>query len=447
MRKTCEVCKNKMFQYVCPSCEIVYCSVECYKLHNSSCVKTFLDNQVNENIKNNELTDFDIKEFKFKLKKFYDLQDEGDYKNERINVNRINGYKSPEKKKGKNNDDSIVDGNDDNDDNDNDDNDYNDDNDNDDSDYNDDNDNDDNDDNDNDDNDDNDNDDNDYNDDNDNCDNMQSSKHSGHLKKWCISNKRYKVLTELALKDEIKLENLNEKEKKQFFSFIKNHDMNLYIEGYEPWWLKCVIKKMKIPEEHICCVKKVNDNVIYIIIEVIYAYCYLHRIYNKSINNREFCYYLLYISDSLNRFNIPQTNVLNTVKNIFEKIIDNDELIREKNVLYNVITDVTKILNLNELILRCLYESKKFFKREIQKIQSNKEKLFKKNNHPTHIVHIMQEEKLFKYVNKKIKFLYSYSYYHFDNFQEIHKQLTNFYNEHKKFVIQNEKREITFEKQ
>ncbi|ETW38307.1 hypothetical protein PFTANZ_01039 [Plasmodium falciparum Tanzania (2000708)] len=109
MRKTCEVCKNKTFQYVCPSCEIVYCSVECYKLHNSSCVKTFLDNQVNENIKNNELTDFDIKEFKFKLKKFYNLQDEADHKNESFNFNGINGYKSPEKKQGKNGDNNDDD--------------------------------------------------------------------------------------------------------------------------------------------------------------------------------------------------------------------------------------------------------------------------------------------------------------------------------------------------
>ncbi|SOV14124.1 conserved Plasmodium protein, unknown function [Plasmodium sp. gorilla clade G2] len=421
MRKTCEVCKNKTFQYVCPSCEIVYCSVECYKLHNSSCVKSFLDNQVNENIRNNELTDFDIKEFKFKLKKFYDLQDEADCKNEGVNVDRIiNGYESPEKKKGKNNDNDDN-GSDDNDDDngsdDNDDDNGSDDNDN-----------------------DNGSDDNDDND-------GQLENPSGHLKKWYISNKRYKVLTELALKDEIKLENLNEKEKKQFFSFIKNNDMNLYIERYEPWWLNCVIKKMKIPEEHICCIKKVNDQVIYIIIEIIYAYCYLHRIYNKSINNKEFCYSLLYISESLNRFNIPQTNVLNTINNIFEKIIENDELIREKNVLYNVITDVTKILNLKELLLRSLYETKKIFKKEIQKIQLYKEKLYKKNNNPTKILDIMQEEKLFKYVNKKIKFLYSYSYYHFENFQDIHKQLTNFYNEHKRYVIQNEKREITFEKQ
>ncbi|SOV22489.1 conserved Plasmodium protein, unknown function [Plasmodium sp. DRC-Itaito] len=435
MRKTCEVCKNKTFQYVCPSCEIVYCSVECYKLHDSSCVKSFLDNQVNENIRNNELTDFDIKEFKFKLKKFYDLQDEADCKNEGVNVDRIiNGYESPEKKKGKNND--MDDGSDDGSDDDNDDgSDDGSDDDNDDG---------------SDDDDDNNNNNNDHHNNNDhphhNNNNDQWVNPSGHLKKWQISNKRYKVLTELALKDEIKLENLNEKEKKQFFSFIKNNDMNLYIERYEPWWLNCVIKKMKIPEEHICCIKKVNDQVIYIIIEIIYAYCYLHRIYNKSINNKEFCYSLLYISESLNRFNIPQTNVLNTINNIFEKIIENDELIREKNVLYNVITDVTKILNLKELILRCLYETKRFFKKQIQKIQLYKEKLYKKNNNPTKILDIIQEEKLFKYVNKKIKFLYSYSYYHFDNFEDIHKQLTNFYNEHKRYVIQNEKREITFEK-
>ncbi|CRG99331.1 conserved Plasmodium protein, unknown function [Plasmodium relictum] len=513
MKKTCEVCKNKIFNYVCPSCEIVYCSLECYKNHNYKCVSNFLENQVNENIKNNEITEFDKKEFKFKLKKFYEENSQNDfleYKNtnkcknskelkekkkeyyygnnykeneydeeeeqdedeeeqdedeeeeqdedeeeeqdedeeeeqdedeeeqgedeeeeeqeeqeqdedeveqdedeeeeqeqeeeqdegeeEKQEEEEDNQEKGGERKEKENDDDNCnkrkkYEGNK-----------------------------------------------------NTNSKNNKVINNSNYMKKWFISKKRYKVLTELALKDELKLENLNKIEKKQFFSFLKNNDVSQYLDKYEPWWLNCVIKKMQIPD-HICCNKNVNKNVIFIIIEILYSYCYLLRIYNKYISNKEFCYSLLYLANSLNRFYLPESNILNTISNLFQRILENDDLAREKNVLYNVITDVTKILDLKELLLRCLYETKKFFKKEIEKINTKKDQLSNNLNNTKKLAGALQEQKLFIYVNKKIKFLYSYSNYHYENFNDIKNQLSKFYNEQKNFVKSNDKREIILSKE
>eukprot|EP00920_Eleutheroschizon_duboscqi_P030939 GHVT01074959.1.p1 GENE.GHVT01074959.1~~GHVT01074959.1.p1 ORF type:complete len:546 (+),score=107.60 GHVT01074959.1:2551-4188(+) len=37
----CEVCGKVPFRYTCPKCEMVYCSLECYRRHSSSCVSRF----------------------------------------------------------------------------------------------------------------------------------------------------------------------------------------------------------------------------------------------------------------------------------------------------------------------------------------------------------------------------------------------------------------------
>ncbi|GAW80186.1 hypothetical protein, conserved [Plasmodium gonderi] len=414
MRKTCQVCKRKLYQYVCPSCEIVYCSLECYKRHNDKCVNIFLDNQVKQSIKNNQLTDLEKKEFKFKLKKLYDKnvdtlnsdigeawdepevesdEREGDKKGDdedEVELDEREGNEEEDEEEvGENESERVAD------------------------------------------------------------EDGPKGKNQNHLKKWCISNRRYKVLTELAKSDQLKLESLTKTEQKQFFSFLKSNDMNLYFAKFEPWWLNCVIKKMKTPE-HICCGKNVSENVIYIIIEILYTYCYLLRIFNKSMDNKELCHCFLYLSSSLNRFNLPESNVYNTIHNLFQRILENDELAREKKILYNVITDITTILNLKDLFLRCLYETKKFFKKEIKKMNSKKEKMDDNSKSIKKHIALLQEQKNFKYVNKKITFLYSYANYHYDNFVPIMKQLSRFYNEHtkeKNSLVSNEKREIVFSKE
>ncbi|VWU49143.1 zinc finger protein, putative [Hepatocystis sp. ex Piliocolobus tephrosceles] len=430
MKKTCEVCKKKTFQYVCPSCEIVYCSLECYKQHNDKCVNNFLNNQVNENIKNNVLTDLDIKDFKFKLKNFYD-NISGSYfvsnqsKDNAKNIAEVGNISDEESDKSEDADSMSEEGNDNMEDADS------------------------------------------ISEEENNKTEGTSSKSKGntrdfgHLKKWCISNKRYKVLTNLAVNNQLDLKDLNKTEKKQFFSFIKNNDMNLYLKEYIPWWLDCVIKKMEIPE-HICCNKTVNENIIYIIIEIIYSYCYLLRIYNNSIYNKEFCYLILYIAPTLNRFSIPETNILNTLNGIFERILQNDDIAREKKVLYNVLTDVNRILSLKDLVLRCLYETNKKIKKEIKKIDKKKKEIYanlngkeekkvdndlnNKKKMEKKLVPILQEQHFFKYVYKKVIFLYSYSNYHYEKFSTIQKQILKFYNEQTNFLQLNEKREIVLAK-
>ncbi|ANQ07406.1 Uncharacterized protein PCOAH_00017990 [Plasmodium coatneyi] len=402
MRKTCQVCKQKLYQYVCPSCEIVYCSLECYKKHNDKCVHNFLDNQVKENIKNNQLTDFEKREFKFKLRKFYDQgganaeeEEDEDEQDEEFADGEEAGTPDEEEEgaadegaPGKANQDEAG------------------------------------------------------------IDAPTTTTPHGHLKKWCISNKRYKVLTELAKSDQLKLDDLTQTEQKQFFSFLKSNDMNAYLAKFEPWWLNCVIKKVQTPE-HICCNKQVSENVKFMVVEIVYSYCYLLRIFNESLDSKELCYCFLYMASSLNRFNLPENNVYNTVNNLFQRILENDEIAREKRILYNVVTDVTTILKLKDLLLRCLYETKKFFKKQIKKINCKRDKMASSLNGVKKMAALLQEEKVFKYVNKKITFLCSYANYHYDMFDSVTKQLDKFYSEQCRgmSLASNEKREIVLSKE
>ncbi|EUD67945.1 hypothetical protein C922_01557 [Plasmodium inui San Antonio 1] len=412
MRKTCQVCKQKLYQYVCPSCEIVYCSLECYKKHNDECVHNFLENQVKENIKNNQLTDLEKREFKFKLKKFYD-QGWGDAEEEDKQDGEEAGITDEEEEGAADEEEEEVA----------------------------------------------------YEEGkeaahqegevepNETPLNTPLAAHQeGHLKKWCISNKRYKVLTELAKTDQLKLDHLTQTEQKQFFSFLKSNDMNAYLAKFQPWWLNCVIKKVPTPQ-HICCNKRVSEEVKFMVIEIVYSYCYLLRIFNESLDGKEVCYCFLYMANSLNRFNLPESNVYSTVNNLFERILENDEIAREKGILYNVVTDVTIILKLKDLLLRCLYETKKFFKKQIKKMNCRKEKIATTSSNSLSgvkkLAALLQEEKHFKYVNKKITFLCSYANYHYDMFDSVTKQLDRFYSEQSRGMSlpSNEKREIVLSKE
>lgn len=50
----CEYCDEKTFKYSCPKCNIKYCSVECYKLHNQkTCSESFFKQQIENEILGN----------------------------------------------------------------------------------------------------------------------------------------------------------------------------------------------------------------------------------------------------------------------------------------------------------------------------------------------------------------------------------------------------------
>ena len=42
----CFCCKKKEAKYVCPKCKVPYCSIKCYKDHNSDCSEEFYKDQV-----------------------------------------------------------------------------------------------------------------------------------------------------------------------------------------------------------------------------------------------------------------------------------------------------------------------------------------------------------------------------------------------------------------
>ncbi|CDJ43246.1 hypothetical protein, conserved [Eimeria tenella] len=43
--KVCQVCKTEQHKYVCPKCKLLYCSLPCYKKHNSDCVSSFYESE------------------------------------------------------------------------------------------------------------------------------------------------------------------------------------------------------------------------------------------------------------------------------------------------------------------------------------------------------------------------------------------------------------------
>ena len=52
----CYVCKKKDNKYVCPKCSIPYCSLRCYKSHNSECLEEFYKEHVIEHLKTRKST-------------------------------------------------------------------------------------------------------------------------------------------------------------------------------------------------------------------------------------------------------------------------------------------------------------------------------------------------------------------------------------------------------
>lgn len=47
----CSICKNQLNQYICPKCNVHYCSLNCYKVHSKDCTNLFYQERIVENLK------------------------------------------------------------------------------------------------------------------------------------------------------------------------------------------------------------------------------------------------------------------------------------------------------------------------------------------------------------------------------------------------------------
>lgn len=48
---TCSICKKQFNKYICPKCNVHYCSLLCYKVHSKDCTNIFYKERIVENLK------------------------------------------------------------------------------------------------------------------------------------------------------------------------------------------------------------------------------------------------------------------------------------------------------------------------------------------------------------------------------------------------------------
>eukprot|EP00347_Sterkiella_histriomuscorum_P013087 403366072 len=84
----CKLCNKEKHKYKCPKCEILYCSITCYKTHNSACTEEFYQKNIEEKMKADKITSPEeiqkMKEILLKSHQDKDKQMEDIEKNENL---------------------------------------------------------------------------------------------------------------------------------------------------------------------------------------------------------------------------------------------------------------------------------------------------------------------------------------------------------------------------
>lgn len=75
-KEKCQICKENTFKYICPKCKVLYCSINCYKKHNSECTEGFYQSNVIEELKATKVSEDESKKFRHSLKNFYNKLNE-----------------------------------------------------------------------------------------------------------------------------------------------------------------------------------------------------------------------------------------------------------------------------------------------------------------------------------------------------------------------------------
>jgi len=74
--KLCKVCKLQFSIYICPRCNISYCSSSCFKSHSENCTRGFYEQQVRENLQAiDKVEPKDAIGFLKRIKEIYDIED------------------------------------------------------------------------------------------------------------------------------------------------------------------------------------------------------------------------------------------------------------------------------------------------------------------------------------------------------------------------------------
>mmetsp|Transcript_69483 Transcript_69483/g.166546 ORF Transcript_69483/g.166546 Transcript_69483/m.166546 type:complete len:351 (+) Transcript_69483:56-1108(+) len=78
----CGVCQVTEFKYTCPRCELLYCSLSCYKKHSEKCTERFYQDQVNAALSAEKVTEEERRRLEFILAKLNNLEEDNDSNSE-----------------------------------------------------------------------------------------------------------------------------------------------------------------------------------------------------------------------------------------------------------------------------------------------------------------------------------------------------------------------------
>ncbi|KAK2961335.1 putative zinc finger HIT domain-containing protein 3 [Blattamonas nauphoetae] len=71
----CVVCRESVSKYTCPKCLVDYCSLKCYKTHNTNCTNKFYDDQFSQLLRTQKVSEEDKNETMRILRRFEESED------------------------------------------------------------------------------------------------------------------------------------------------------------------------------------------------------------------------------------------------------------------------------------------------------------------------------------------------------------------------------------
>lgn len=74
----CKICSQNEHKYICPKCKVKYCSVKCFKEHNTDCTENFYKKCVEEELKHSKINEKDKKNFKKNIQNIFNKQSHED---------------------------------------------------------------------------------------------------------------------------------------------------------------------------------------------------------------------------------------------------------------------------------------------------------------------------------------------------------------------------------
>ncbi|CDI80074.1 hypothetical protein, conserved [Eimeria acervulina] len=236
--KVCQVCKDAQHKYVCPKCRLLYCSLLCYKQHNSECVAAFHEEEFAAAAAAATPTLHEQREFNKKLTRFYrqqqqqqqqdDEEEEQQQQQEAAEQQQAIeglGFGSSEEEEAATDDEDSP--------------------------------------------------------------QQQQQQQQQEHKQQHISKERLQQLQQLAAAGTLDLQHLTAKESAAFFAALKRGELAQYLQPWKPWWLSVELPSVETPA-HICCrPTRPDPRLAMTLMQVVFAYAHYMRTFNGAFEEGE----------------------------------------------------------------------------------------------------------------------------------------------------------------